>query len=138
MTLGLDLSSADAGASLAGCGDADGTRALIRDILVRVSDKWTILVVQNLAAGPMRFTVLQGAVKGISHRMLTRTLRALERDGMVTRTAYAQVPPRVDYELTDLGRGLSQPVRALGDWAMRHQNDIEAARSRFDARRQAG
>ncbi|WP_298227494.1 helix-turn-helix domain-containing protein [Gryllotalpicola sp.] len=133
MTLELDLSPADAGASLAGCGDAGSTRALIRDILVRVSDKWTILVVQNLAAGPMRFTALQGAVKGISHRMLTRTLRALERDGMVTRTPYAQVPPRVDYALTPLGATLIEPVQAVVDWAERHQDEVEANRAAFDA-----
>jgi DNA-binding HxlR family transcriptional regulator len=110
----------------------------VASILARVGDKWSVFVIMMLGDGPKRFNELKRLVGGISQRMLTLTLRGLERDGLVTRTVFPTIPPRVDYELTDLGRGLSQPVRALGDWAMRHQNDIEAARSRFDARRQAG
>ena len=77
-------------------------------------------------------------VGGISQRMLTLTLRGLERDGLVTRTVFPTIPPRVDYELTDLGRGLSQPVEALGKWAYDHQTEIEDARARFDRRNDAG
>ena len=90
-----------------------------------------------LADGPKRFNEIQRMVSGISQRMLTLTLRGLERDGLVTRTVFPTIPPRVDYELTDLGRGLQQPVIALGMWAKTHQADIEAARARFDGRNEA-
>ena len=90
-----------------------------------------------LGDGPKRFNELKRLVGGISQRMLTLTLRGLERDGLVTRTVFPTIPPRVDYELTDLGRGLQQPVRALADWATTHQDGIEAARSRFDKRKAA-
>ena len=73
-------------------------------------------------------------IGGISQRMLTLTLRGLERDGLVTRTVFPTIPPRVDYELTDLGRGLSKPVKALGKWAIEHQTEIEDARAKFDGR----
>ena len=82
--------------------------------------------------GPKRFSEIKRLVAGISQRMLTLTLRGLERDGLVTRTVFPTIPPRVDYELTDLGRGLSKPVIALGEWAKTHQNEIESARSHFD------
>ena len=81
--------------------------------------------------GPMRFNEIKRMVGGISQRMLTLTLRGLERDGLVTRTVFPTIPPRVDYELTDLGRGLSQPVEALGKWAFDHQPEIEGARAKF-------
>ena len=87
--------------------------------------------------GPKRFNEIRRSIGDISQRMLTLTLRALERDGLVTRTVFPTVPPRVDYELTDLGRGLSQPVIALGMWAREHQAEIEAARARFDGRKDA-
>jgi len=90
-----------------------------------------------LADGPKRFNEIKRMVSGISQRMLTLTLRGLERDGLVTRTVFPTIPPRVDYELTDLGRGLQQPVIALGMWAKTHQADIEAARARFDGRNEA-
>jgi DNA-binding HxlR family transcriptional regulator len=90
-----------------------------------------------LADGPKRFNEIKRMVSGISQRMLTLTLRGLERDGLVTRTVFPTIPPRVDYELTELGRGLQQPVIALGMWAKAHQADIEAARARFDGRKQA-
>jgi DNA-binding HxlR family transcriptional regulator len=101
-------------------------------ILSRVGDKWTVLVVGLLGAGPKRFNEIKRMVGGISQRMLTLTLRGLERDGLVTRTVYPTIPPRVDYELTDLGRSLLQPVGALGDWARAHGAAVEAARERFD------
>jgi DNA-binding HxlR family transcriptional regulator len=101
-------------------------------VLQRVGDKWTVLVVSRLGAGPMRFNELRAAVGGISQKMLTTTLRALERDGFVTRTVFPTIPPRVDYELTDLGRELLVPVQALGDWALKNMARVEAARERFD------
>ncbi len=103
-------------------------------ILARVGDKWSVFVIMMLADGPKRFNEIKRMICGISQRMLTLTLRGLERDGLVTRTVFPTIPPRVDYELTDLGRGLQQPVIALGQWAMDHRPEIEAARSRFDER----
>ncbi len=105
----------------------------VAPVLSRVGDKWTILVVMLLGQGPLRFNELRRRVGGISQRMLTLTLRALERDGFVTRTVFPTIPPRVDYELTPLGRSLLEPVRHLGDWALRNIDQIEDARRRFDA-----
>jgi DNA-binding HxlR family transcriptional regulator len=106
----------------------------VATILARVGDKWSVFVIMLLGAGPRRFNEIKRMVGGISQRMLTLTLRGLERDGLVTRTVFPTIPPRVDYELTDLGRGLSQPVEALGKWAYDHQPEIEDARARFDRR----
>ena len=106
-------------------------------VLSRVGDKWSVLVVSILGKGPMRFNELKRTVDGVSQRMLTLTLRALERDGLVTRTVFASVPPRVEYELTALGRSLLQPVLALAAWAIEHRGDIAAAQRRFDARAEA-
>ncbi len=106
----------------------------VNDILARVGDKWSMQVVMGLAAGSLRFNALLRAVDGISQRMLTRTLRALERDGLVDRAVTPSVPPRVDYSLTLLGRSLIEPVGALGAWAMENRAAVDAARSRFDAR----
>jgi DNA-binding HxlR family transcriptional regulator len=105
---------------------------MIADILARVGDKWSVLVIYVLGPGPKRFNELKRTIGGISQRMLTLTLRALERDGMVTRTVTPSIPPRVDYELTDLGRSLLKPVMALGDWAMGNQGLILKARERYD------
>src|SRR6187455_2908255 len=88
----------------------------VSEVLSRVGDKWTILVVGELGNGPKRFNEIRRALGSISQRMLTLTLRGLERDGLVTRTVFPTIPPRVDYELTDLGRGLANPVQALGQW----------------------
>jgi DNA-binding HxlR family transcriptional regulator len=104
----------------------------VSDVLQRIGDKWSILVVSRLGHGPMRFSELRTVIGGISQKMLTTTLRILERDGFVTRTAFATIPPRVDYELTDLGRELLVPVNALGDWARDNIARINAARARFD------
>jgi DNA-binding HxlR family transcriptional regulator len=109
----------------------------VASVLARVGDKWSVFVIMMLQDGPKRFNELKRLVGGISQRMLTLTVRGLERDGLVTRTVFPTIPPRVDYELTDLGRGLSQPVQALGQWAIQHQERIEQARSRFDARKHA-
>lgn len=104
----------------------------VRAILARVGDKWSVLIVMLLADGPKRFSDLRRAVDGISQRMLTLTLRGLERDGLVTRTVLPTNPPRVDYELTPLGHSLREPVSALGQWAVAHQTEVDAARRRFD------
>jgi len=103
-------------------------------VLARIGDKWSVLIVALLGDGPKRFNEIKRMVGGISQRMLTLTLRGLERDGLVTRTVFPTVPPRVDYELIALGRSLWEPVDALGAWARAHQGEIEAARQRFDAR----
>ena len=110
----------------------------VSEVLSRVGDKWTVLVVIALGDGPRRFNELRKALGSISQRMLTLTLRALERDGLVTRTAFATIPPRVDYALTKLGRSLLEPVSVLGLWARTHRPAIQDARRRFDAARPAG
>lgn len=105
----------------------------VSELLSRVGDKWTVLVVGYLGGGPIRFSELRRAIGGISQKMLTTTLRGLERDGFVTRTVFPTIPPRVDYELTQLGRELLVPVSALGDWARANQGRVADARRRFDA-----
>jgi DNA-binding HxlR family transcriptional regulator len=112
--------------------DLPGDCRAISDVLSRVGDKWSVLVVTRLGAGAMRFNELRRAIGGISQRMLTLTLRGLERDGLVTRTVFPTIPPRVDYALTPLGRDLLQPVSALGEWATRNQAKIARAREKFD------
>ena len=104
----------------------------ISDVLARIGDKWSVLVVSQLGDGPLRFNELRRTIGGISQRMLTLTLRGLERDGLITRTVFPTVPPRVDYALTPLGRDLLNPVSALGAWAVRNQPKIARARERFD------
>lgn len=104
----------------------------VTTVLARIGDKWAVLVVRLLGDGRMRFSDLQRRIDGISQRMLTLTLRGLERDGLVSRTVHPTVPPRVDYELTSLGHSLLMPVKALGDWAFANQSEIEAARLKFD------
>src|SRR5438309_11688195 len=110
----------------------------VASILARVGDKWSVFVIMMLSGGPKRFNELKRMINGISQRMLTLTLRGLERDGLITRTIFPTIPPRVDYELTDLGRGLQQPVKALGQWAFEHQPEIQGAREKFDARSEKG
>lgn len=107
---------------------------MIGDVLARVGDKWTVLVVTFLGDGPKRFSELQRVVAGISQKMLTTTLRNLERDGFCTRKVFPTVPPRVDYELTKLGRDLLVPVRTLVDWAVTNRQRLEAARRRAEKR----
>jgi DNA-binding HxlR family transcriptional regulator len=106
--------------------------AAVNDILSTIGDKWTVLVVTTLSAGPMRFTELKRAVGDISQRMLTLTLRNLERDGFVTRTVFASVPPRVDYQLTELGKTLIKPLEAIAGWAIEHRREVADARETFD------
>jgi DNA-binding HxlR family transcriptional regulator len=105
----------------------------IREVLDRVGDKWSVLVVVLLGDRGRRFSELHRGIEGISQRMLTLTLRQLERDGLVSRTVHATVPPRVDYALTDLGRTLLEPLGALQAWAEQQRPSIRAARERYDA-----
>ena len=106
----------------------------VSETLARVSDKWSVPLVLLLRGGTRRFGELTRLVPAISQRMLTLTLRGLERDGFVKRTFYPAVPPRVDYELTPLGHSLSKPIEALGDWAKDHEDKVRAARREFDAK----
>lgn len=105
----------------------------ISQVLARVGDKWSILIIMFLANRPRRFSEIKRAINGISQRMLTLCLRGLERDGLIKRTVFAVMPPHVEYELTPLGRSLTEPVIALGTWASEHIADIDAARAAFDA-----
>src|SRR6059036_2794156 len=109
----------------------DSCRA-VASVLARVGDKWSVFVIMMLIDGPQRFNELKRDIGGISQRMLTLTLRGLERDGLVTRTVFPTVPPRVDYELTALGRSLLAPVSALGDWALKNRGKIAEAQTAFD------
>ena len=104
----------------------------IHELLSLVGDKWTMQVVRHLGNGTMRFNEIRRAIDGISQKMLTTTLRNLERDGFVTRTIYPTIPPRVDYHLTDLGYELLVPIRALSEWVTENRYRIEEARARFD------
>src|SRR5271154_6386732 len=110
----------------------------VSDVLSRIGDKWSVLVVTRLGEKPLRFNELRRSIAGISQRMLTLTLRGLERDGLVTRTIFPTIPPRVDYALTPLGRDLLTPVSALGTWAIRNQPKIARAREQFDGLCEAG
>jgi DNA-binding HxlR family transcriptional regulator len=105
----------------------------IGGVLARIGDKWSVLTVSRLGARPMRFNELKREIGGISQRMLTLTLRGLERDGLITRTIFATIPPRVDYELTPLGRSLLEPVMGLSAWALKNIGKIETSRERFDS-----
>ena len=105
---------------------------IVREMLSQLGDKWTLLVILCLSTGPQRFNALQRAVVGISHRMLTVTLRKLERDGLVLRTVYPTVPLHTEYELTALGVSFTEPVMALANWALDAQPEIERNRVRFD------
>lgn len=103
-----------------------------RQLLDRIGDRWTVLVVGALSDGPRRFSEIARQVDGVSQKMLTQTLRALERDGLATRTVYPEIPPRVEYDLTDTGRSLREPLRALEEWSKAHMPTILAAREQAD------
>ena len=105
---------------------------VVRDLLDRVGDKWSVLVIALLGEGGKRFSELKRNIDGISQRMLTLTLRQLERDGLVSRTVHATVPPRVDYALTPMGESVLEPILALMQWAAEHGTDVAAARARYD------
>ncbi len=111
---------------------ADPDCRAVSELLSRVGDKWTVLIVKALAAKPRRFNELKREIGGISQQMLTRTLRALERDGMVARTVHPTVPPAVEYALTELGRSLAAPILALADWSFAHLPQIHANRAAYD------
>jgi len=118
------------------CGAVVQTQACeLRGLLDRLADKWSLLVVELLGQGTRRFSELRREIDGISQRMLTLTLRALERDGLVRRTVYPVVPPRVDYELTPLGASLLDAVQSLVTWTREHREDIAAARAAYDVAR---
>jgi DNA-binding HxlR family transcriptional regulator len=103
-------------------------------VLDRIADKWTALTIQILAGGTMRYAALQREIGGISQKMLTQTLRSLERDGIVTRRAYPEIPPRVEYALTPLGQSLEQPIRSIAAWAEANMPRIAWARAAYDRR----
>ncbi|KTS08014.1 HxlR family transcriptional regulator [Methylobacterium radiotolerans] len=109
----------------------------VSKILSRIGDKWTVLVIMLLRDRSRRFSELKRGVEGISQRMLTLTLRNLERDGLVTRTVTPSIPPRVDYELTELGHSLAGPIQALGAWAFDNMAQIDAAQTAYDAKEKA-
>ncbi|EPK1480602.1 winged helix-turn-helix transcriptional regulator, partial [Klebsiella pneumoniae] len=104
-----------------------------RELLSRIGDKWSILIIAHLSEGPLRFNMLRRTIGQVSQRMLTLTLRSLERDGLVLRTVFPSVPPRVEYELTPLGRTLMGPVMTLIDWSLIHQGEVEKARSEYES-----
>lgn len=109
--------------------------ALVRQMLERVGDKWTLLVIEELGSGgEMRFTRLRDRIGGVSQKMLTRTLRQLERDGLVSRRVHPVVPPRVDYRLTKLGEALGEAVCGIWTWVERHLKDVERSRQAYDRR----
>jgi len=115
--------------------DSDHSQCqVISSLLDRVGDKWTVMVVGVLANGPVRFNAIMREVGGVSHRMLTLTLRGLERDGIVERRAFPTIPPKVEYELTPLGRSLVGPLEQVMSWVRSNQRTIESARGVFDAR----
>jgi DNA-binding HxlR family transcriptional regulator len=106
----------------------------VREVLNRIGDKWSVQIVALLGEGPMRFSDLRRSIEGISQRMLTLTLRGLERDGLITRTVFPEIPPRVEYELTRLGNTLLEPIQGLADWADNNRTSIQDARVKFDSK----
>lgn len=106
----------------------------VGDVLGRIGDKWSVLIIVLLSDGPLRFSALRNEIGTISQKMLTTTLRGLERDGFVTRTVTPSIPPKVEYALTDLGREVRRPLNALANWALEHRDHVAAARAAYDAR----
>ncbi|WP_432921578.1 winged helix-turn-helix transcriptional regulator [Microbispora sp. CA-135349] len=115
----------------------DDTACRVREVLDRVGEKWAVTVIAELGRKPRRYNELRRSIPGVSQRMLTATLRDLERDGLVRRTVHPVVPPRVDYELTPLGATLLDTVSALLDWAVEHIDDVDGARAEYDGRQEA-
>ncbi|WP_280183155.1 winged helix-turn-helix transcriptional regulator [Nocardia cyriacigeorgica] len=110
--------------------DVYSAKCPTRQVLDHIAGKWTVLVVDALLEGTMRYTDLSRRIEGVSQKMLTQTLRSLEGDGFITRTVYPTIPPRVEYDLTALGRSLAEPITALRQWTEDHINEIEQARRR--------
>lgn len=117
--------------------DVYSAKCPTRQVLDHIAGKWTILIVDALLEGTMRYTDLSRRIEGVSQKMLTQTLRALEADGFITRTVHPTIPPRVDYSLTDLGHSLAKPITALRQWTETHINDIERARTRATSKAEA-
>ena len=115
-------------------GQATARCRAVGSILARIGDKWSVMVVMSLGDGTFRFNELKRHIDGISQRMLTLTLRGLERDGLVERTFFPTIPPKVNYTLTELGRSLREPVGALGQWAIAHRGTVERSRDSYDRR----
>lgn len=115
-------------------GDVYAEDCPTRRVLDRIGDKWTTLIIGLLEEGPQRFSALQRSIQGISQKMLTQTLRSLERDGLISRTLYPEVPPRVEYALTPLGKTLCAPISAIVHWAEDHFVEVVAAQDMYDAR----
>ena len=120
--------------SMSGTGQHDPPGCRAREVLDLVADKWSLYVVAFLGDGPRRFTELKRGIDGVSQRMLTVTLRGLERDGILTRTVYEVMPPHVSYQLTAMGTTLLQATAPLIEWSSRHLDSIDAARTAYDAR----
>ena len=126
-------------ASCGACTFTKETEDLVRDMMVRFGDKWSLRVMDELYEhGAMRFSRLRERLDGISQKMLTQTLRQLERDGVVVRRVYAEVPPRVDYELTAIGTELSEALCGVWEWAIQHEQRVAAARAAYDAQAKSG
>jgi DNA-binding HxlR family transcriptional regulator len=115
------------------CQEVGPEGRFVRGVLDRIGDKWSLMIIGSLNEGPLRFGALQAVIGGISQRMLTLNLRQLERDGLISRTVYAEVPPRVEYELTELGHGLLVPALELVNWAADNAELIEKHREAYDA-----
>jgi DNA-binding HxlR family transcriptional regulator len=115
------------------CQERGAENQLVRDLLDRIGDKWSLMIIGTLHQGPLRFSALQQAIGGISQRMLTLNLRQLQRDGLITRTVYAEVPPRVEYELTGMGHGLLVPTLGLVNWAADNAEQVREHREVYDA-----
>jgi DNA-binding HxlR family transcriptional regulator len=115
-------------------GDVYAADCPTRRVLDLIGDKWSVLIIGMLEDGPKRFSQLQRSIGGISQKMLTQKLRSLERDGIISRTLYPEVPPRVDYELTPLGETLCAPIEAVRRWAEQHIDEVVAAQNQYDAR----
>ncbi|PCN47970.1 transcriptional regulator [Curtobacterium sp. 'Ferrero'] len=105
-----------------------------RQLLDRIGDRWSVLTIGSLVDGPQRYSAIAQRIQGVSQKMLTQTLRALERDGLVTRTVFPEIPPHVEYELTDRGRSLRAVLEPLEHWATDHMDDVAASRVEYDAR----
>jgi len=118
-------------------GDPYAADCPTRQVLDRIGDKWTTLIIGLLSDDAKRFSELQRSIHGISHKMLTQTLRHLERDGLITRTVYAEVPPRVEYQLTTLGKTLCEPILAIVRWSETYIDQVSAAQIEYDARETA-
>lgn len=105
----------------------------VTDVLQQIGGKWTVYIIGQLSQGPRRFSELKRTIEGVSQKMLTATLRGLEKDGFVTRTVTPSIPPRVDYELTAMGRELREPLHAIGQWAHANRARVDAARQRYES-----